>query len=148
LIECQQNQTESTKEGTSNANSVIIQNPVGLEQTVLTINITIGQFWGAWLALKRVIEKDIPSSQQDVAFLMETMSYISDQAKDTNKNFNISMPFNRARALWFCCDITVKNKLYRNIYQQAAILEVQSYLAIELDKIVSMFTPPEVLIDG
>ena len=96
-----------------------------------------------WKAVKRVIENDIPETPSDEALLMELLSDIARQDKETKKEFKLKLKKKQIVPLWHCLNIILQNKIYESHTEVPVISQIIASIAIEADKDAMMNTKPK-----
>lgn len=96
-----------------------------------------------WKAVKKVIENDIPETPSEQALLMELLSDIAAQDKDTNKEFKLKLKKKQIVPIWHCLNIVLQNQLYGHHTEVPVISQIIASIAIEADKDAMMNTKPK-----
>lgn len=93
-----------------------------------------------------ILNNDIPEPQ-DAALLLEAMSDIAKQDKDTKKDFKLKLKEKQLKPLWHCCNIVLKNELQRDHIHATEVMTIFSKIAIEIDKLEAMKKPALELVE-
>lgn len=79
-----------------------------------------------------VVNNEIPSPS-DAGLLLECLSDIAKQDKDTSKEFRLKLEDKQLIPCWHCCNIVLKNKLQRDHIHATEVMQVFMKLAEEID---------------
>jgi hypothetical protein len=92
-------------------------------------------------AINIIITKQITTSPEEDAFLMELMSVIANQ-QSTEKKIEILVTPKQGQSLWHCCRVVVDNadKLCSNEAHLNNMCEIMSGLAEQLDEYIEKTT--------
>ena len=111
---------------------------------VISIENHKDQFLSCWYSIKRIIKEEIPPPAE-IGFLMETMSELAAQVKDTTKEHKVKLTVKKWVGVWNCLNVCLNNQLYSGQGQQTMMLEMLSIVAVKVDGAVMGEVPPEEL---
>ena len=87
-----------------------------------------------WLAIKIVLDNEIPATPAETAFLMETLSDVAAMVDDgVDKKATLDVNHEKGVAIWHCCNVVIMNDLYYNKNDKMHMMEIMSLLAPKLD---------------
>ena len=87
-----------------------------------------------YTAIKIMINNEVPSTAAETAFLMETMSDVAVMLDDgTEDKVELDLTYDKAVALWHCCNVTLVNDLAHNRNDKGFMMELMDNLAPKLD---------------
>ena len=107
----------------------------------LTIELTHEQMWCYYNAIKQVVDKGIPATPSEVAFLMQMMTKVAknvDEHKATGEYETTlhKVKLNLAQWIggWNCLNVILSNKLYNSKKQEMRIMETMTLIAPRIDE--------------
>lgn len=89
-----------------------------------------------------VLNNDIPETKEDIGLLMEALSDIAIQHKNTAKEYKLKIKEKQIKALWYCCKIVLDNNLQRDHVHATDIMSVFSKIAKVIDDLIAMDKSP------
>ena len=112
------------------------------------VELTRDHLHACWYCLRKCIDEEIPADQADIGFLMEVMGDVAKQDKDTTKKFKLKLNFRKMRSVFYCLRIVAENDLWKTKGQQTMIIQSQSFLAKDLDAVLTSFQSPDEIIES
>lgn len=100
------------------------------------------QLFSLWKSVKEVIEKGVPNTEAECAFLMEVMTDVS-AANHVGHEYHLELPEEKATACWHCLNVAVNNKFFNNRGQESIAMETLSNFAESLDEYLQTKNAPE-----
>lgn len=104
------------------------------------IDTTRNELRVLWACIKKIAEEDI-ATPADQGLLMEALSAVAEQEKDTTKPFKMKLDSKFLKPCWHCCNIVLNNNLVKNHIEATAVIGILEKLAIEIDKETMMGKP-------
>ena len=93
-----------------------------------------------WGCIKTVLDNGI-ASPSDAGLLMESMSRVAEQHKETAKDYSIKLEDKFLKPCWHCCNIVLQNELARDHTEATVIILMLEKLAQEIDNNAMMGKP-------
>lgn len=110
-------------------------------QSLFEIKIKRNELLGVHSCIMIVLNNEIPAPQ-DAALLLEAMSDLANQDKDTKKEFTIKIKEKQLKPLWHCCNIVLQNELQKGHMHATDIIQIQTKLAEAIDAQTMMGVRP------
>ena len=93
-----------------------------------------------WTCIKKIIELGIPE-EKDAAILLDAMTAIAKQAKETTKPYKVRFIDEHLIPCWTCLDIFLKEGMCKTKDEVAVLSSVMEKLAAEIDRPAKMSFP-------
>ena len=85
-------------------------------------------------AIMTVIDKEIPSSNEEVGFLMELLTHLAALLDDSVDNVtNVDVTYEQGCGIWHSCNVVVANNLCHTKMDQKHMMELMGDIAPLLD---------------
>lgn len=99
--------------------------------------------------VKTIIENEVPSTPAEVALLMEALTEMAKQDKQTKKEFNLKLKEKFLKPCWHCCNIILQNELQKDHIHAEETMWIQTLLAQKIDALTQMEIKPSLtLLEG
>lgn len=83
-----------------------------LESKQWELKLNRNQLYACWNAVKTVIGREIPEAESDFGVLMELLSKLAEQDKETDLDFIIVLDDKFVVPLWHSLNIVIQNRLH------------------------------------
>lgn len=113
-----------------------------LNEKIIKVEGTKHQFMAAWASIKRVIIEEVPSAPAENGFLMETLTDLAKQVKDTNKNHYCRMTVRKWMGIAQCVKFILDNKMQSNEMQALCLCEILTKIMKSVEQADMMETNP------
>ena len=110
--------------------------------SIKCFKLTRAHLLSCWKAVKRVLENDIVTSNEERSLLLELISDIAKQDKDTKREFIMKIKPKQIVPLWHCLRIYIDNEFYKDHTELPIVSQIITEVAIEADKESHMNTKP------
>ena len=95
-----------------------------------------------WFSLKFAIDKGFPANPQDEAFLLETMTDVAKQDKNTSDAFKMRLSWQKWYGVWNCLNMMIQNQFITEMTKITATSQTMLLIAQALDAGKTMDIPP------
>ena len=93
-----------------------------------------------WKCIRIVLDNGI-ASPADAGLLMEAMSRVAEQYKETTKGYTLKLEDKFLKPCWHCCNIVLQNDLVKEQTELTVIILLLEKLAEEIDYNTMMDKP-------
>lgn len=99
--------------------------------------------------IRTIIDNDIPSSKEDIGLLLELLTDISKQDKDTKKEITLKLKTKQLKPSWHCCNIILQNEMQKDHIHAEETMWIMSLIAQKIDALAQMEVKPSLtLLEG
>lgn len=87
-------------------------------------------------------KNDLFISNADIGLLMECMTEVAKNDKDTNKELTVKLGFKFIEPIWHCLNMVIQNKLHKDQNHFTDICQIIEKFAVVLDAEKTMAVSP------
>jgi hypothetical protein len=98
--------------------------------------------------IRIILDNDIPSDQESVGLLLEILTDIAKQDKDTKKEFTLKLKRKQMKPAWHCSRIVLDNRLEKDHIHAEETMYLMALMAKEIDAADALDRPVLQLLDG